>query len=143
MIYIFDTDHVSLFLRGYSPVVQKVQATFTEESESFFITIITVQELFNGWLTRLNSTQNPEELLSLYGKFWQTLSFIRESKVLNFDAEASACYQSLLTRKSLHKKRLLKDLRIAAIAISTGGVLVTRNYKDFQGIPQLKFEDWS
>ena len=35
------------------------------------------------------------------------------------------------------------DLRIAAITLENSGVLVTRNLRDFQRIPNLVVEDWA
>jgi tRNA(fMet)-specific endonuclease VapC len=36
-----------------------------------------------------------------------------------------------------------QDLRIASIVIAQKGILVTRNSRDFEKVPNLKFEDWT
>jgi tRNA(fMet)-specific endonuclease VapC len=36
-----------------------------------------------------------------------------------------------------------RDCQIAAIAISLGFTVITRNTRDFQRIPDVKFEDWT
>ena len=36
-----------------------------------------------------------------------------------------------------------QDLRIAAIAIANDGILVTRNRRDFEKVPNLAIADWT
>jgi tRNA(fMet)-specific endonuclease VapC len=44
--YILDTDHVSLLLQGNQAVISKVAQVYP----NLAITIVTVQEIFNGWV---------------------------------------------------------------------------------------------
>ena len=39
--------------------------------------------------------------------------------------------------------RLEKDLRIASIALSVGGTVITCNQRDFSQIPGVKIKDWT
>ncbi len=36
-----------------------------------------------------------------------------------------------------------QDLRIAAITLAVGGILLTRNSRDFEQIPNLSWQDWT
>lgn len=60
--------------------------------------------------------------------------------ILPFTASANAQYEALRRQKI---RIGTQDLRIAAIVLSVNGVLVTRNWKDFQQVPGLMLEDWS
>jgi len=138
-LWILDTDHVSLILNG-DPVVAR---QLIRQLPDTAITVVTVQELFNGWVGRINDPAQASQLILLYTKLWNTAEFLKTIRILNFDAAADACYKNLLSDKSLNQKRLQKDLRIASIALSVNGIMVTRNHRDFSKVPNLRIEDWT
>ena len=136
--YILDTDHVSLILCNHPQVVTKAQQHQTH------ITIITVQELFNGWVGKINDPSNIHDLPILYTKLWTTVRFLQTVEILNFTPEADNCLKFLLKgNPHLRKNRLQKDIRIAAIALSLNAIVVTRNQRDFKQIPQINIVDWT
>lgn len=140
MVWILDTDHASLFLAGNKAIVTAVDKHY----KNVAITVVTVQELFNGWVGRLNNPAQAQNLTLLYTKLWENTDFIKVITVLNFDKEAEDCYNMLKnSSKELAKNKIEKDLRIASIALTKDATVVTRNYKDFSQIPNLKLEDWS
>jgi tRNA(fMet)-specific endonuclease VapC len=139
-MFILDTDHVSLWLRGNS----SVRARIAQSSQEVVITIITVQEVFNGWMGRLNNLSDPSNLTIEYEYLWQTVEFVKSFRVLKFDSKADDFYvQILIANPSLRKKRLRQDLRIAAIAFTHNATVVTRNRRDFEQVPGLAITDWS
>lgn len=138
--WILDTDHVSLFLGKH----QSVTRCIAKHGAEVAITIVTVQELFNGWIVRINSTTNVSDLVRLYEKLNRTIDFCKQVPVVGFDLKAGDCYQHLIDKvPGLAKKRLQKDMRIAAIALAQDAIVVTRNHRDFSLVPQLQIEDWS
>jgi tRNA(fMet)-specific endonuclease VapC len=58
-LWILDTDHVSLVLRGHPKVVDRLGRFSTQIST----TIITVQEIFNGWVGELNQPNANRETI--------------------------------------------------------------------------------
>ncbi|MBD2364324.1 type II toxin-antitoxin system VapC family toxin [Anabaena minutissima FACHB-250] len=139
-LYILDTDHVSFLLQGNKAVISKVAQVYPNMA----ITVVTVQEIFNGWVVKINDRTESTNLVNLYTKLWITQEYFKGVRILNFDTAAYTCYEGLIKEnQQLNKKRLQKDLRIAAIALSTNVVMVTRNQKDFSQIPDLVLEDWT
>jgi tRNA(fMet)-specific endonuclease VapC len=139
-IFILDTDSASLFLAGNQKLIDRV----TQEVPDVVTTIVTVQELFNGWAGRVNDPMEANNLVRIYGKLWQTTEFLKTIEILTFSELANTYNQRLiLEHKSLAKKRLEKDMRIATIALSVGGTIITCNHKDFSQVPSLKIEDWT
>jgi tRNA(fMet)-specific endonuclease VapC len=139
-VWLLDTDHVSLLLAGQPQVSRRVAALGTDVA----ITVVTVQELFNGWVVRINDAEGTQDLIRLYGKLNRTIALCKRIPVAEFDQAAGDRYQQLLVETpSLSKKRLQKDIRIAAIALSLKAIVVTRNYQDFSQVPGLLLEDWT
>lgn len=126
--WILDTDHVSLLLNRHPQVSDRV----AEVGADVAITIVTVQELFNGWIVRINAAREIEDVVRLYGKLSCTIALCQRLLILDFDVGAGDRYQKMLQATPLlAKKRMQKDMQIAAIALSLGATLVTRNHRDF------------
>jgi tRNA(fMet)-specific endonuclease VapC len=140
-MWILDTDHVSFFLGGDLQVIER----FNQITPSPAVTIITVQEVFNGWVSELNRPNvRKEELLKKYQRFFQATEFFKQVRILEFDEAAYNRYNTLLAQNELlRKKRLLQDMRIAAIALSVRATVVTRNRRDFELVPGLRLEAWT
>jgi tRNA(fMet)-specific endonuclease VapC len=64
--YILDTDHVSF------------------------------QELFNGWVSRINEPSQVDNLPALYTKLWATTKYLQTVEVLDFTPEADKILKQLL-----------------------------------------------
>jgi tRNA(fMet)-specific endonuclease VapC len=140
-LWIFDTDHVSLVLRGHPKVISRIGQLSTETRT----TIITVQEIFNGWIGELNQASTQREvILAQYHQLFRAIDLLKSLPILEFDDRAYDRYETLLAQnRNLRKKRLQKDIRIAAIALSYNATVVTRNRRDFEQVPELKIEDWT
>ncbi len=137
--WILDTDHVSLALQGHSRITAKIQQHNLEAA----IAVITAQELFNGWVVRINDPRRAKEMVQLYAQFLQMLNFLKGIQILSFNEAANHQYKQLVLNPLLRKKRIQEDMKIAAIALSTGAIVVTRNQRDFSLVPDLQLEDWT
>lgn len=139
MRLILDTDHVSLILRGDVRLQKQV-----DQQPEACTTVITIQEIFNGWITRINQAKPTDDFVGLYTRFTQTIKYLKQTEILDFDQDADRCFRLLLQQNPpLRKARLQRDMRIAAIALSQDATIVTRNQRDFGQVPGLKIVDWS
>jgi tRNA(fMet)-specific endonuclease VapC len=139
-LWILDTNVINQ-LHGYAPNVEKKLTTIKPRDVA--ITIITAEELISGWFNKISKANSQNELSNLiysYEGFSTTLAYLKEIRVLEFDQKAYEIYLQL--RQQVRMKRT-GDMRIAAIALSINGIVVTRNQKDFEKVPNLKTEDWT
>lgn len=136
-MFILDTDHVSLFQRHDPHVSARVLATPSQELAT---TVITVEEQLRGRLERVRRARSDSEVMRAYHNLLATSLYFRTITIIGFDEHA----QTIFRRLRVQSMRIgTQDLRIAAITLSHGATLVTRNVQDFATIPSLNIEDWS
>jgi tRNA(fMet)-specific endonuclease VapC len=139
-LWILDTDTASLLLWKNPDVTHKVQSAGVDVA----ISIVTAQELFNGWVVRINNAKSTDDLLRWYERFSGVVQLCKRVPVLPFDQAAAIQLERLLAEnQGLAKQRLQKDMRIAAIALANNATVVTCNYRDFSLVPGLSIVDWS
>ncbi len=136
-LYIFDTDHVSLFQYQHPQVTRRVKNTNPNE---IAVTIITLEEQLYGRLNKIRRANKSTALVSAYAKLQATWDFFNTVNLLNFTEEANAHYTSLISQRI---RIGTQDLKIGAITLSVDGIVVTRNQKDFAKIPNLQWQDWT
>jgi len=135
--YILDTDHISLAQRGHPHITARIAATPPEQLR---VSIVTVQEQLRGRLAQVHHASNTAALILAYKLLHETLVFYLTVPIIDLDERAAAIVDSLRQRRI---RIGTLDLRVAAIALSTGATLVTRNRRDFEQVPGLVTEDWS
>jgi tRNA(fMet)-specific endonuclease VapC len=135
-IYIFDTDHLSLYGRANPSLIARLQETKLKLTT----TVINVEEQLRGRLAQISEIKDGENKSIAYQLLTDTILMLSEFDILQYDAKAREVYQSL----KMQRIRVgTQDLRIASIAIAYDGILLTRNRKDFEKIPNLMIEDWT
>jgi tRNA(fMet)-specific endonuclease VapC len=138
-LWILDTDHLSLLERGNFKIQNRIQ----QSTSSVVITIVTAEEKLKGRLAVINSLsgiERVERLAAAYRALQSTIEDLQTLPILPFSDIARDRYHELLQQKIRIGSH---DLRIAAITLAVGGILVTRNRRDFERVTDLDIEDWS
>ena len=84
-----------------------------------------------------NSSRNSR---AFYQRLAENVAYLGRWSILPF-TEAAIDHSARLRALKLNIGKM--DLAIAAIVLEHGGVLVTRNTRDFSRVPGLAVEDWS
>ena len=137
MLYILDTDHVSLLQRGNTHVLAHLEHVSIDQRA---VTIITVTEQIQGRLAVIHQARSEVEVAAGAQRLQETMTFYASIRVLPYDAEAQAQFAQLRRQRV---RIGTQDLRIAAITLSQQATLVTRNTRDFAKVPALNIVDWS
>lgn len=135
--YILDTDILTLLQDG-DPIVR--QHVVNHPQQAAAITVIGVEEQLSGWYSRLRRAKTPPQLAQVYERLTRNVTYLSGTTILTFTEPAILRFERL---KAQRLNVSGNDLRIAAITLEHGGILVTRNLRDFKHIPNLVVEDWS
>ena len=142
MIYIFDTDVLTLAELPDSPEYLALHARVLHlaADDRLATTIITYEEQTRGWLAYAAKARDIPTQVRAYARLKKHLQTYLHLEILDFDAAAAREFDRL---RALKLRVGSADLKIAAITISQGGTLLSRNLRDFAKIPPLRVEDWT
>lgn len=137
MIYLLDTDHVSLEQRGHPSVTKRVQLAGPSQVA---VSVVTVEEQLRGWLALIRSATTAQKRTAAYTQLRTAVSYFAAFTLLDYTLAADTHVADL---RQQGVRIGTQDLRIAAIALTHGLTVITRNTIDFRKVPGLSTEDWS
>jgi tRNA(fMet)-specific endonuclease VapC len=141
MLYLLDTDHWSLLQKGKRKDAERLISRINAHGKAeIMVSIISFHEQCLGAHTYLTRSKTADEYVRGYELLQKVIGDFDHFSVATFDQTAAAQHQEL--RKARYRTSKM-DLRIAAIALSIGATLLTRNTSDFQMIAGLVYEDWT
>ncbi|NWF80027.1 MAG: type II toxin-antitoxin system VapC family toxin [Chloroflexi bacterium] len=135
--YILDTDHVSLYQRRHPQVVVRVLATAPVD---LAVTTITLGEQVQGRLAVIRQARSQPDAARGYLRLRETVEFYQAIQLVDYTTAAVDYFEELRRQGT---RIGTQDLRIAAIALAKGSILVSRNTRDFAQVPGLTLEDWA
>jgi tRNA(fMet)-specific endonuclease VapC len=121
----------------FYPNANKIRAEpFHGNENEFALPSVVLDELRYGWL-KMNAGKKKDDI----GHYLQTV--VSVLPVFDYDTKAAHIHAQLRADSEKAGKTLpFVDGQIAAIAVSHGLTLVTRNTKDFSDIAQLQLTNW-
>lgn len=134
-LWILDTDHISLYQRGDLNVINRLSLA---NAKNLAVTVISLEEQMYGRLSEIKKATSAISLITAYSRLEITLDYFKSVQVLPFDQNAHTAFEGLIGQKL---RVGTQDLRIAVIALSVNGIVVTRNQKDFGKVPNLQVEN--
>ena len=141
MVVILDTDHLTVTQRRAEPAYSRLRTRLSKlPLNTVQTTIISFEEQVRGWLAVIAQVRNPSKEVTAYQRLQALLRFFNEIPVLEYTDVVAARFEDL---KRLRLRIGSMDLKIAAIALSQDGLLLSANLKDFQRVPELRVEDWT
>lgn len=140
MMYLLDTDHISLIARAGAEGRRILERLSGAEQDLIAVSIISYEEQVRGWLSEIAAARTVDRQKPKYIELTRMLTYYCATPILPFDDTAVSEYQRLW----LMRLRVgTMDLKIAAIALANDATLLTRNSSDFERVPDLRIEDWS
>lgn len=137
---VLDTDHMSL-LEWDSESAARLRERLSEFDErEVATTIVNYEEQIRGWMAFIASRRAIADQVEAYRRLRNHLENYRQIPVVDFDGRAADVYRQL---RHTGVRIGAMDLKIAAIVIALNATLLTRNARDFQKVPGLRFEDWT
>jgi tRNA(fMet)-specific endonuclease VapC len=124
--FVLDSDILSLLEKG-DPVV--AARSIGAARATLATTVVSVEEMLSGWYTLLRQAKRRSQIVLAYERLATSVEFLATFTILRFPEAAVDRFEQL---KKMRLGVRGNDMRIAAIALEHGAIVVTRNVRDFQ-----------
>ncbi len=137
-MHLLDTDTLIHLDAGHSRVVERARSL--PESE-IGTTLITRIELLRARFEFLLKASDGQQLLRAQARLQRSERLLHGLLIASFNEAAATWFDRLRGNKRL--KRIGRaDLLIASITLAHRAVLVTRNQRHFEQVPNLELVNW-
>lgn len=141
MKYLLDTDHLSVLQRQAGSDYSNLSTRMAHHPLSdFAVSIVTFHEQMLGCHAYINRERSLNDVVQGYEMMARLVNDFKALPILPFDSGAATTFEQLKPQRIQLAKM---DARIAAIALSRGLILLTRNHRDFGKVAGLAIEDWT
>jgi len=139
--FLLDTDHISILQRESGREFTVLSARIAQHAPAdLAFSVVSFHEQALGCHTYILRARSSTDVVRGYGMLARVIRDFTAAPVLPFDTVAAAVLDDLVAQRL---RVGTMDLRIAAIALSRGLVLLTRNVGDFGRVIQLHTENWT
>lgn len=135
--FLLDTDHLTLYHHKHPALMQRIAL---QAADALAICPINIEETPRGRLAVLARALAGDKHVRAYAHLAVAVEMFHLFPLMPFDANRESHFQQL---RAARLRVGTLDLKIAAIALTNGLTVLTRNRTDFGHIPGLAFEDWS
>jgi tRNA(fMet)-specific endonuclease VapC len=136
-LFLLDTDHLTLYQMGHPQLLQNVVLHLTDQ---LAISVITVEEQLTGWQRALHQAKDDSRREQIYRRMALTVEALSGWHILPL-TQAALGRHAILIRQRLNVGS--NDLKIAASALESNAIVVTRNLRDFGRVSGLLCQDWT
>ena len=136
---LLDTDHFSVVLEARHVQHRKRVTKLSAVDETIGIPIIAVEEQLRAWLAQVHRAKTVHEQVAPYDRLARLIAVLSEWETVRWSDQAADEFSRL------RKARIrigTQDLKIAALSIVSGALLLSANLRDFKHVPNLQVEDW-
>jgi tRNA(fMet)-specific endonuclease VapC len=132
---ILDTDHLTALARGDLALDNRL----ARSADVVCMSIVSVGEQMKGLTAQIGRARGPEQVKRAYGRIQAWSIDLQKWPIVGWDDRAAAKYDELRAKRI---RIGTMELRIAALALTVDGTLLSRNIRDFDRVPGLRVENW-
>jgi tRNA(fMet)-specific endonuclease VapC len=136
---VLDTDHISVLQHSESPAAIALTQRLDALTVDVSTTAVTLEEQSRSWLGLIGRYSDVRQQVAYYRRLVGMFDFFSGWQVLPFDERAA---EEFLRLRSSRVRVATTDLKIAAVALTHGATLLSRNLQDFSQVPGLNVENW-